>query len=533
MITAVRTRPEIDLRRTLGPLVVEWIEANLCHGPGDVQGQPLVLDDEQVRFLMRAYAIDDSGRRLVRRAVYSRPKGRAKSELAAAVCCAEALGPVRIARDECGNPVWDDEGYPVGAPVTSPIVLCVATEEGQADNTYAAVHYMLTEGAIAGTPGLDVGLTRTFIPGGGVIRAVTAKASSKDGGKETFVNFDEPHLYVTPELHRLVATIRRNLAKRRAAEPWSLETTTMYAPGEESVAEHSHRYAQRIADGSVRDPGFLFDHREGPDPSGFDYDDDDQLRAALVEAYGEAAEWMDMERLIAEARDPGTSRSDFTRYFLNRPSRNEEALWIKRAEWSALADPDAEIPDGAEVVVGVDVGIVGDSTAVAWAHRRDDGRVVVRARVWAAKPEVRAHVHVPGGRVMLDAIEGFILELAERYRVESVVYDPRFFEHAAQHLSDQGMLVADLNQGSAAMADAYQAFYDSIGQGTTVHDGDPVLAAHVTACVAHMTDRGWKVRKLRSSEGAPGARIDALVAAVMARYRAARKAERRSWRPAA
>ena len=39
------------------------------------------------------------------------------------------------------------------------------------------------------------------------------------------------------ELQRMYETIRRNLAKRKAAEPWSLETTTMYALGEESVAE--------------------------------------------------------------------------------------------------------------------------------------------------------------------------------------------------------------------------------------------------------------------------------------------------------
>ena len=33
----------------------------------------------------------------MRRAVYSRPKGRAKTELAAFIACAEALGPVRFA----------------------------------------------------------------------------------------------------------------------------------------------------------------------------------------------------------------------------------------------------------------------------------------------------------------------------------------------------------------------------------------------------------------------------------------------------
>jgi phage terminase large subunit-like protein len=510
---ATLSLPPVELTRTLGIVVVEWIEEYLVHGPGDVQGQRIQLDDEQVGFILRAYAIDARGRRLVRRATYSRPKGRAKSELAAMIVCAEALAPVRFDG-------WDAHGLPVGRPVQSPFIPCVATEENQAGNTYGAVEYMLAEGAVADVRGLDVGKTRTFVPGGGEIRAISAKASSKDGGKETFVNFDETHLYVSPELHRLAATLRRNLAKRRAAEPWSLETTTMYAPGEESVAEHSHRFAVAIADGKVKDPGFLFDHREGPDPESFDFDDDDQLRAALAEAYGEAGEWMDFERLIAEARDPSTQRADFIRYFLNRPARNEALRWIKAAAWDALAAPEIEIPEGAPVCVAVDVGITSDSTAVAWAHALEDGRVVLRGRVWAAKPEVRAHVHVPGGRVLIAPVEAFIRELALRFQVREIAYDPRFFERSAQDLDAEGFTVVEFPQNGAPMADAYQAFYDAVGERRSVHDGDPVLAAHVSACVAQMTDRGWKVRKLKSTEAGPGHRIDWLVAAVMARARA-------------
>src|SRR4051794_28422510 len=212
----------LRLDRTLGPLVVEWIESNLVHGPGDVQGQRVELDDEQVKFVLAAYAIDDFGRRLIRRAVFSRPKGRAKSELAALLVCAEALGPVRFRG-------WDHDGRPLGGPVQAAYIPCVATEETQAGTVYGAAEFMLREGAVSATPGLDLGQTRVFLPDGGKVVAITAKASSKEGGgRETFAVFDETHLFVTPELIRLHETIRRNLAKRRTAEPWSLEVSTMY-----------------------------------------------------------------------------------------------------------------------------------------------------------------------------------------------------------------------------------------------------------------------------------------------------------------
>jgi hypothetical protein len=135
---------------------------------------------------------------------------------------------------------------------------------------------------------------------------------------------------VTPELIRLHETIRRNLAKRRTAEPWSLEVSTMYAPGEESVAELTHRYAETLTADKARRVGLLFDHRQAPVE--LDFEDDDELRAALVEAYGAAAGWIDLERMVAEARDPQTREADFRRYFLNQATARDER-WVSAQDW--------------------------------------------------------------------------------------------------------------------------------------------------------------------------------------------------------
>lgn len=55
---------------SLGGRVVEFIETYLCHGPGDVMGDPIELDDEFYEFVIRAYCLDpDTGRRVYRRAV--------------------------------------------------------------------------------------------------------------------------------------------------------------------------------------------------------------------------------------------------------------------------------------------------------------------------------------------------------------------------------------------------------------------------------------------------------------------------------
>lgn len=47
------------LDRTLGPVVVGWIERNLVHGPGDVQGEPIELDDGPRGEIRRVGKIDE------------------------------------------------------------------------------------------------------------------------------------------------------------------------------------------------------------------------------------------------------------------------------------------------------------------------------------------------------------------------------------------------------------------------------------------------------------------------------------------
>jgi len=52
----------------------------------------------------------------------------AKSEVAGLIGVAEALAPVRFDG-------WDASGQPVGRPIRSPFVRCLATEEKQSGNT--------------------------------------------------------------------------------------------------------------------------------------------------------------------------------------------------------------------------------------------------------------------------------------------------------------------------------------------------------------------------------------------------------------
>jgi phage terminase large subunit-like protein len=245
------------------------------------------------------------------------------------------------------------------------------------------------------------------------------------------------------------------------------------------------------------------------------YGVDDESPLDDVSAWLEAnpASWITDEELLRQFRSPTVDEFAFRRLHLNQWTKTRES-WLPSGLWASLRDADSEIPDGGEVIVGVDVGLVHDSTAVAVAHRLDDGRVLVSARVWAARDDAVAHTVLPGGRVDLSIVEDYIRDLASRYAVREVVYDPRFFDRSAEILSNDGLLLAPIEQSSRRMIEAYAAFYLATNERRVAHDGDAVLSAHVEATNATMTDRGWKISRARR------ARIDAAVAVVMAHYRA-------------
>ena len=234
-------RPAFDGQPcSLGFQVIDWLEAYTCHGPGDVQGDPITFDDEVFDFIVAAYELDPkTGRRKKSKVVYSAPKGRAKSETAGLIAVAESLGPVR-----CDG--WDSDWQPVGRPVRAPFIRCLATEEKQSGHTFQNLAFVMGEWGQDTHPEIYGGIkgigdyrsaTNVYLPGYGECRSSSAGAASKDGGKETFLVPDEIHLYNLPELRSMYATAMRNTGKRKAAEPWAMPTTTACRLGEQSVWE--------------------------------------------------------------------------------------------------------------------------------------------------------------------------------------------------------------------------------------------------------------------------------------------------------
>lgn len=430
--------------RTLGWLAIWWIEHFVVRGPGDVEGEPITLTDEYCNFLLRAYALDENGRRLYSSAFLSRPKGTDKSGLAGYLCLFEALGPCRFLGWAQGGETYDflgvtytyERGEAMGRMVTSPFCRIMATEEGQASNVYDVVKTNLSHDD---SPlyqlkafGLDYADSRTLLPWGGEIRPSTGGSASKDGGKETWACFDEVHLYTTHELRSMYDTVTRNLPKRGLrAEPWYLETTTMYEPGADSIAERTFTTAQRILSGKQRRGRLLFDHRYSDLPEE-DMNDEEKLRAAIAEAYGDALEWNSVEDIIDKIFDWRTDPRDSMRYYLNQPQLPQDS-WLSKTEVDKIirhVDPNVDtqntwreiITKEEPITLGFDGSVTNDATALVGCRVSDGLLFPIRIEEQPDGPEAATWT------VDVDAFNDIITEVLDAYNVVAFFADPPYWQ---------------------------------------------------------------------------------------------------------
>lgn len=535
------THPDHDRERSLGWLATSWLEYFAVHGPGDLGGEPIgQIIDEYVGLLVDTYALEDSGRRIYDHVFLSRPKGCAKSEIAAFIGLFEALGPCRFAGYARGGEVFTDEwglgfryvyrpGEPMGQRLKTPYIRCVATEEGQAGLIYDTIHLNLTEGPLrrALPRRDDAGLTRILIPGGGEIIPSTSSAASKDGGKDTMVLFDETHLYNKPELRATYRTLTRNLRKRRrTAQTFAVETTTMYSPGEDSIAEQTYKLIQDVLQGKLKThPRQLFDHRYGAiTPE--ELDDEDKVRAALVDAYGDCT-WNDIDGYVEAIADPRNDVTSSFRYWFNSPTSAENA-WLAAYEWDGVAPEyhdSGPLAPGDSIVLGFDGSRrrrrgVTDATALI-ACRLSDG-LISPIKIWEQPPGV----HADGWEVPEHDVDAVIAGAFRDYRVLGMYADPARWE--ANVAAWEARYGARLKLKSTAAhpiewwmtgergyktVQALREFADAVLDRKLRHDGDLTLRAHVLNARRFETTKGVQIRK--ENPDSPN-KIDGAVAAVLA-----------------
>ena len=481
--------------KSQGPHVAAFAEAYCRHTKGRWAGEPVVFEDWQQAFLDEAFKLDKDGRRVYQRVLFGIPRKNGKSTLAATLAL-----------------------YMAGADGEAGAEVIVAA--GSRDQ--AAVVYDQARGFVEANPDLGAHFdTQRFVilgPSGSVIKRIAADGKLQHGLNPSAIVVDELHSFQTPRQEELWNALTTATGAR--SQPLTLAITTA---GYDRQSILGRLYAAGLRMKGVHyEPGLTIAKDEAAGFLMWWYglgDKDDPTDESLW-MKANPASWIDMPVLTAQHDSPTVDELAFQRLHLNKWTSTRSS-WLPAGLWESLWEPGAEIPEGASVYMALDVGLVHDSTALAIAWKRDDGRILVQATVWAARDDAVAHHTLPGGRVDLAVVAEAIRAAGERYAVQECVYDPRFAEQMMHELADDtGMVIAAVDQSSRRMKDALATFYMSAREEKILPVGvdraDPILAAHVEATMATMTERGWKVSRQRLQ------RIDACVASAMAIWRAER-----------
>ena len=473
-----------------------WCEQNLVQSVDRFAGLPLLLEPWQLTFLEEALALDGERLPYWQLVVLVVARKNGKTALLAAYSLYHLL---------------EDEG--------SPEILLAASSDKQAGRLFDAAVAFVRRNPVLGER-LHV---REYVgeiarsDGRGKLLRMASDPNRAHGYSPSLVVCDELHAWTTPSLRKAWGAFTTGGGARRNTQVFAITTA-----GE--AHERETGVLGRLIDGNQKHgqpesrPGLTVSRNHDSRVLVYNHSAPTSDRhdiAALKLA--NPASWISEDYLRQQAQSDALSDAEVLQLHGCVWAAGADA-WITADAWARCHQEGVLIPDGSQVCVGVDVALVHDTTAVAVAWQRDDGRIVVEATVFAADRNAVADHYQQGPSLDLEQIEQHIRSLGNRFQIMEIAYDPRFFERSAQLLADH-YLVFPLHQSSAPMADAYQAFYASVMEGRLCHAGGRTLTAHVMATAAEKTDRGWKIRKMRQSQ-----RIDATVATVIASWRAEQQA---------
>lgn len=465
---------------TEGPFFAEWCERHLEHSVDRFAGSPLVLEPWQRDFFDELLAVDEGGAPYWSSGALVVSRKNGKTAMLAALALYRLL---------------EDEGQPE--------ILLAAASDKQAGRLFDAVCSYLRR-----NQELERRVHRREYIGeivnadtGGKIIRLPSSGETLDGYNPSLAICDELHAWNTPTRRRVWSSLNTGGAARSRTQVVTITTAG------DALARESGILGRLIdgneAAGEVERPhaGLTVsrNHDAGSLVYNYSAPTSDPTDVAAMKLANPAS-WVTEGFLAKQAAAPELTTAEVLQLH-GCVWAAALGSWIPDEAWHGCFVAGLEIPDGARAVAGVDVAQRHDHSAVTLAWLLPDGRVGLSARVWEPREQE--------GRSRVLDVEQHVRELAARFDL-SVVYDERFFNRSAEVLSEEGLDLHELPQSGKHMADAYQGFYQAAVERRLAHSGG-VLGQHVLGCSAEMTERGWRIRKLRQSQ-----KIDAAVAGVMA-----------------
>jgi len=474
--------PDADLKRSYGDHVVEFAEM-LCKITEDSiagsAGEALVFREWQKELTRHLFAVKADGTRRFRRALIGLPRKNGKSAWLSSVALESLMFGVQ------------------GGQIFS----CAAEKE-QAKivfNTAKRMVEMEPELSEVLNPYKD----SIYNPANGTTyRALSAESYSKEGLNPTLVAMDELHAHLNRSLYDVMS-----LAMGARLEPLLVSITTAGvktdSSGNDSICYQLYNYGKKIAAGEVQDDSFFFAWW-GADPND-DYTSEETWKKANP-GYDDIVAGADFRSALASSPE-----SEFRTKRLNQWVSTMDT-WLPQGAFDAVADPEREVADHTDIVIGFDGSFNGDCTTLigcsveAMPH-------IFPIETWEKPDDADASWQVP-----ILEVEDSIRNAFKKYHVLEMACDPYRWARTMQVLEDEGFeQVVAFPQNATRMTPATTRMFEAIVNKAMTHNGDPQLARHFGNASLKVDQRGTRLSKDKKGSLR---RIDLAVASVMALERA-------------
>jgi phage terminase large subunit-like protein len=497
---------------TDGPRLAAFSQRYIRQTKGRWAGQPLIFEDWQQEFWDEALELDSlTGLRVYQEVILGIPRKNGKSTIASA-------GGVYLLTADGEN---EPEVYIAAASLKQ-----------------ATIVFRQQKRFVAASPGLQdfVLPRRDYIDcpqNGGILRVLSSDGALQHGLNPSGNIIDELWAHKSPELYTALTS-----AGGAREQPITITITTagiaeeqilgqIYSAALARVDVVEHRPGLTIV--RDRDAGFLmYWYGAAADADPMD---------PAVWALSNPASWITEQYLRRELRKPTMRLTDFRRLHLNQwPSGVED--WLPLGTWADCSSKDHDPNDllhGLDrkrpIAVGIDFGVSDDTTCVTVAQRipmpigrrnpeipSSEDHVVVRARFFAPDPRTGEEADVNEILNYLRSLRNMFPALARKVQRRGAggpvfAYDPWGFKAMASILESEGLVMVSMAQNDSQMVPAATDLYGLVVTKRLEHDGDPVLARHLSNVVGrNRGESGWRITKLKDS----ARKIDGAIATAMA-----------------
>jgi hypothetical protein len=470
----------------IGP---DWIEAHCVVPDGFRRGAPMELYDWQLWSTVNHYRVKPTAKWRPeapvlgpafhnRRSQVVAPQKTGKGPWSASVCALEGAGPALFAGwaeggeiyycSEHGCPCgWSYEyrpGEPMGMRWPTPLIQITAFAEAQTDNIFRPLQAMIRYGPLADL--MKVGEEFIRIGDEGRIDVVTSSALARLGNPITFAMQDETGIWtVANKMDRVAVTQRRGAAGMGGR---TMETTNMWNPAEDSVAQRTHYSAATDV--------FRFLRRK---PANLSYKNKAERRKIHKFVYAGSLH-VDLDSIEAEAAEILEKEPENAERFFGNGEVYGQGAWLDGDKWDFREDRMA-VPKGTPIVFAFDGSDVDDWTAIR--AQTEDGYQFTPV----FGPDRLPMIWNPadhGGQVPRTDVDAAVEHLFAWFRVVRGYFDPPDWKTEidgwAKKFGDKRVIRWETYRPVQMHAAAVRLHADVTKQDTTFsHDGCSVTAQHV------------------------------------------------------